>query len=83
MPTQTEEFHPDFHRATLADELVIARYGALHEKLTAWVTMLRDEAIDDISCLTENTPERLVDLLMQRLTHSGDARILTTPLARL
>jgi hypothetical protein len=64
------------------DELFLTRTSALHEKLTAWVAAVQDQSPDELEAFMRRDPATLAEFLMQRLTCSGDGRMVTTTLTR-
>lgn len=65
-----------------ADSIVLARKGALHEKLTDIFTQLKAELANGSLDLNTIAPAFLAANLLNRMLHTGDARIHETTLTR-
>lgn len=61
-----------------ADNIITARKGAVHEKLTDWLAQLQAELLAgsiSLKKLSEMDPSQLASNLLDRVTRSGDGRI--------
>jgi len=64
------------------DDIIVARAGALHEKLTKLVQHIQKQLKEGTLAIEDKDPEYVAANILFNLLHTGDGRIHTTSLTR-